>query len=152
MKTAVLSLVSLLVLAIPSLASAESLPELPADALPVQDDGAFGKQVMTKVVDATNGFFAKHVDRLSHEWVVIRVDGEKQRANVAVGAGVGGVRLRVASDVTVVDGTARVTPRLALAVAGKSLDFRLPTVDVAATEYRGERGVEVRLPVVRRTF
>jgi hypothetical protein len=151
MKNAVLSIVPFL-LANSSAASAESLSELPAEAAPVHDDGGFGKQVMTKVVDATNGFFAKHVDRLSHEWVVIRVDGEQQRAKLAIGAGLGGYRLRVASDVTVVDGTARVTPRLALAVAGKSLDVRLPTVDVAATTFRGERGVELRLPVVRGTF
>jgi hypothetical protein len=147
MKNAVLSLVPLILLAAPASTHADPLPDLPAPEEP-----AFGKHVLEKVVDATNGFFEHHVDRLSHDMVVIRVDGEQQRAKLAVGAGLGGYRFRVASDVTVVDGTARVSPRLALAVAGKSLDLKLPTVDVAATEYHGERGVEVRLPVLRRTF
>jgi hypothetical protein len=145
MKTAVLSLVPILLLAIP--AHADPLPEMPGP-----DEGEFGKRVLSKVTDATNGFFEHHVDRLSHEMVVIRVDPQQQQAKVAVHAGLLGFGVRVASNVTVVDGTARVTPRLALAVAGKSLDLKLPTVDVAATEYHGERGVELRLPLVRRTF
>ncbi|HUS33294.1 MAG TPA: hypothetical protein VMZ53_32550 [Kofleriaceae bacterium] len=145
MKNAVLAFVALILLATPALA--EPLPDAPPP-----EESQFGKRVLEKVTDATNGFFAHHVDRLSHEMVVIRVDPEQQQANVDVHAGLLGFGVRVASNVTVVDGTARVKPRLALAVAGKSLDLRLPTIDVAATEFRGERGVEVRLPVLRRTF
>ena len=144
MKSAVLSIVPILLLAIP--AHADPLPDAPAP-----EEGEFGKRVLAKVTDATNGFFEHHVDRLSHEMVVIRIDPEQQQAKVAVHAGIYGFGVRVASN-TVVDGTARVSPRLALAVAGKSLDLKLPTVDVAATEYHGERGVELRLPLVRRTF
>lgn len=142
MKTAVLSIASILLLAIPA----------HADPLPAPEEGEFGKRVLSNVTDATNGFFEHHLDRLSHEMVVIRIDPEQQQAKVDVHAGLLGFGVRVASNVTVVDGTARVSPRLALAVAGKSLDLRLPTVDVAATEYHGERGVELRLPLVRRTF
>jgi hypothetical protein len=117
-----------------------------------REDATFGKRVLENVVDATNGFFEHNIDRLSHDMVVIRVDAEHQRAKLAVGAGLAGINLHIASNVTVVDGTARVSPRVALAVAGKSVDLKLPTVDVAATEYHGERGVELRLPLLRRTF
>ena len=146
------AVIALVLAAAPVSAHADDTGLSPLPQLPSQEEPAFGKRVLAKVVDATNGFFEHHVDRLSHDMVVVRVDGEHQKAKLAVGAGLAGYRLLVASDVTVVDGTARVTPRLALAVAGKSLDLRLPTVDVAATEYHGERGVEVRLPVLRRTF
>lgn len=130
-----------------SAAHADPLPDLPS-----QEDPAFGKRVLEKVVDATNGFFEHDLDRLSHDMVVIRIDGEHQRAKLAVGADLAGFGVHVASNVTVVDGTARLSPRLALAARGTSLNLKLPTVDVAATEYHGERGVEVRLPVLRRTF
>jgi len=147
MKNAVLTLVPILLMAAPAITHADPLPELPT-----QEEPQLGKKVLGKVVDATNGFFEHNIDRLSHDMVVIRIDGEQQRAKLAIGAGLAGFGLHVASSVTVVDGTARVSPRVALAVAGKSLDLKLPTVDVAATEYHGERGVELRLPLLRRTF
>jgi hypothetical protein len=110
-------------------------------------------RLVTKVVEMTNGFLDEHVDRLSLELLHVRVDAEQRRANVVVGGGDARVvKLRLASNVEVVDGTARVRGRLALGLGGKQLDVRLPTIDVASVSYRGERGVEVRLPLVSRAF
>ncbi len=110
-------------------------------------------KLVDKVVEMTNQFFARHVDFLSHDMLQLRVDAEQRQATIAIGGGASRVlKLRVASDVEVVDGTARIHSRLAFAVAGKQLDVRLPDVDVAPASYRGERGVEVRLPIVRRAF
>lgn len=121
-------------------------------AAPAHADPAAGEAILGKVVDATNGFFQHDVERLTHEMLVLRVDADQRSAKIGVNAGLAGFGFHLASSVTVVDGTARISPRLALAVDGKSLDLQLPTIDVAATSYRGERGVEVRLPLLRRAF
>jgi hypothetical protein len=121
--------------------------------LPEQQEVELGKVVAERLVDAGNRFFASHVDLLSHDILKVRIDGERKAAKVGVGAGYRSfLALRVAGDVEVVDGTARISSRLAVALAGKQLSVRLPAVDVAATEYKGERGVELRLPLVRRQF
>jgi hypothetical protein len=113
---------------------------------------ATGKLV-DKVVAMTNQFFDQHVDLLTLDMFQLRVDAEHRAAKVAVGGGDARVvKLRVAGNVEVVDGTARIHSRVAFGLAGKQLDLRLPNVDVAAASYRGERGVEVRLPLVRRSF
>ena len=113
---------------------------------------ATGKLV-DKVVEMTNQFLAQHVDFLSHDMLQLRVDAEQRAATIAIGGGDSHVlKLRVAGDVEVVDGTARIRSRLAFAIAGKQVNVRLPNVDVAPASYRGERGVEVRLPLLRRSF
>lgn len=118
------------------------------------DDAAHetGK-IVDKVVAMTNEFFDKHVDLLTHDMLRLRVDAGQRAAKIAIGGGDRRVlKLRVAGDVEVVDGTARIHSRVAFAIGGKQLDVRLPNVDVAAASYRGERGVEVRLPLVQRSF
>jgi hypothetical protein len=115
-------------------------------------DAATGK-IVGKVVEMTNQFFDRHVDLLSLEMVQLRVDAEQRRAKIALGGGDRRLlKLRVAGDVEVVDGTARIHSRVAFAIGGKQLSVRLPNVDVAPASYRGERGVEVRLPLVRGSF
>jgi hypothetical protein len=121
----------------------------------VADDApppAMGKMV-DKVVALTNDFFDQHVDLLTYDMLHLRVDAEHRAAKIAIGGGDRRVvKLRVAGDVEVVDGTARIHSRLALGLGGKQLDVRLPNVDVAPASYHGERGVEVRLPLLRRAF
>jgi hypothetical protein len=113
---------------------------------------ATGKLV-DKVVAMTNQFFDQHVDLLTYDVLQLRVDAEQRAAKIAIGGGDRRLlELRVAGNVEVVDGTARIQSRVAFAIAGKQLDLRLPNVDVAAASYRGERGVVVRLPLVRRAF
>ena len=111
-----------------------------------------GKMV-DKVVEMTNQFFDQHVDLLTHDMLYLRVDAGHRAAKIAVGGGDARLmKLRLAGNVEVVDGTARIHSRLALGLGGRQLDLRLPNVDVAAASYRGERGVEVRLPLLRRSF
>jgi hypothetical protein len=115
-------------------------------------DNATGK-VVDRVVEMTNQFFANHVDMLSHDMLHLRVDAEQRSAKIAIGGGdTRLVKLRVAGNVEVVDGTARIESRVAFAIAGKQMNVRLPNIDVAPASYRGERGVEVRLPLLRRSF
>jgi hypothetical protein len=128
------------------------------DALPA----ATGKMV-DKVVDMTNQFLDQHVDFLTYDIVHLRVDVEHRAAKIALGGGDRRVaKLRLASNVEVVEGTARIHSRVALGLAGKQVSVPLPNVDVAPSTYphrfggehddRYERGVEVRLPLLRREF
>ncbi|HEY5923756.1 MAG TPA: hypothetical protein VIV11_18870 [Kofleriaceae bacterium] len=113
-----------------------------------------------KVVAMTNQFFDRHVDLLTYDLLHLRVDAQHRAAKIAIGGGDARLlKLRVAGDVEVVDGTARIKSRVALAVGGKRLDVRLPSLDVAPATYphrfggdRYERGVELRLPLLRRQF
>ena len=123
-------------------------PALADDAPPP----ATGKLV-DKVVAMTNAFLDDHLDLLTYDMLHLRVDAEHRAAKIAIGGGDRRVvSLRVAGNVEVVDGTARIKTRLAVALAGQQLDVSLPNVDVAPASYRGERGVEVRLPLLRRSF
>jgi hypothetical protein len=54
------------------------------------------------------------------------------------------LKLRLARNVGVFDGTAQIHTHVALRIAGKRIELQLPNVDVAPASYRGERGVEVR--------
>ena len=108
--------------------------------------------VAERLVELGNKFFDQHVDTLSHDLLTVRIDGKQQRAQIAVGGDSKHVGLRVASNVQISDGTAHISSRLAVAIGGKRMTVRLPNVDVAPTSYRGERGVELRLPLLRKTF
>ncbi len=59
---------------------------------------------------------------------------------------------RLSSDVHFTEGRARIATRLDLAIAGRALQLDLPELEMAPAEYRGERGVELRLPLFRRSW
>ena len=117
-------------------------------------------QLVDKVVEMTNHFFDQHVELLTYDMLHLRVDAEHRAAKIAIGGGDRRLlKLRVAGNVEVVEGTARIQSRVAFAVAGKQLAVRLPNIDVGPSTYphrfggdRYERGVEVRLPLLRRSF
>ena len=99
-----------------------------------------------------------HIDMLSSDMVALRVDGRRQRAYVRVGnaSGLGRgskyLTFGFASDVLFTEGLARVATRIDLGIGGRTVHFELPEVEMVPAEYRGDRGVEVRLPLFRRRF
>ena len=94
-----------------------------------------------------------HLDVLSLETITMRVDARRRRAFMAVGGGSERhLTLRLASDIQFVEGLARVNAKINLNFRGKRLELPLPEVEVAPASYRGERGVEVRLPLFRRRW
>ena len=94
-----------------------------------------------------------HLDVLSKETLTLRFDGRRRRAYVRVGAGEGQyLRFGLASDVQFIGGLARINTRVDLSIAGRALHLELPEVEMTPTEYQGERGVVVRLPLFRRNF
>lgn len=94
-----------------------------------------------------------HLDVVSMELIALKFDGRRRRMHLGLGAGDRGyLSFRFDSDLHFVDGLARVTARIDLAIAGKTLELSLPEVELEPTSYRGERGVEVRLPLINRRF
>src|SRR5690242_11084431 len=94
-----------------------------------------------------------HLDVLSKETLSLRFDGRRRRAYVRLGAGDAQyLTFRLASDVHFTQGLARVTTRVDLGIAGRALHIELPDVEMTPTEFHGERGVVVRLPLFRRSF
>jgi hypothetical protein len=94
-----------------------------------------------------------HLDAVSMDLIALKFDGRRRRMHFGVGAGERGyLSFRVDSDFHFVDGLARVTTRIDLAIAGKTLELSLPEVELEPTSFRGERGVEVRLPIVNKRF
>lgn len=94
-----------------------------------------------------------HVDVLSADLIAMRVDARRRRAYVRIGAGDERVlRLRIASDIHFTEGLARVTTRIDLRIRGRNLELELPEAEVVPASYRGDRGVEIRVPLFRRRF
>lgn len=95
-----------------------------------------------------------HLDLLSMELLALRVDGSGRRVHLGVGAGESGgyLSFHLGSEFHFIDGVAKVTTRIDLCIAGRDLALELPEMELAPTSYRGERGVEVRLPIIQKRF
>jgi hypothetical protein len=122
---------------------------------PTVPDGhaaTFEDQICSQLTELGN-MLGQHVDVLSHDMLAMKFDAKRQRAWLRFG---GGDRhyltFRVASDVHFTDGLASVNARIELAVANHTFHFELPSFEMAPVEYRGDHGVEVRLPLLRRNF
>jgi hypothetical protein len=96
----------------------------------------------------------QHVSGLSDGRFGITFDGRRRRAFVRIDA-TSTERYLVfhfSSDVHFTQGVARITAKLQLGIAGHVVDLELPDVEMAPAEYRGDRGVEIRLPLFKRYF
>ena len=94
-----------------------------------------------------------HVDVLSKDMLQLQFDGRRRRAYVRVGGGDEQyLTFRLASDVLFKGDRALINTRLDLAIAGRALHLELPELEMVPAEYRGDRGVELRWPVFKRTW
>lgn len=110
-------------------------------------------QQLTDQLTLLGNTLGHHLDVLSNDMLSLRFDGRRRRAYVRLGGGDAQyLTFRLASDVHFTEGLARVRLRVDLAIAGRALRLRLPDVEMTPTEYQGERGVVVRLPLFRRNF
>lgn len=93
------------------------------------------------------------LDQLSHEMIGFSFDGRRRKAHIRIGGGSERfLTFQLASDIHFVEGLARVNTKIDLRFRGRKIELELPEVDVVPTSYRGERGVEIRLPLFRRRF
>lgn len=96
----------------------------------------------------------QHVGQLSDGRFGLTFDGRRRRAFVRIDATTTERYLvfHFSSDVHFTRGVARITAKLSLGIAGHVIDLELPDVEMAPAEYRGDRGVEIRVPLFRRHF
>jgi hypothetical protein len=95
----------------------------------------------------------RHLDLLSREMFQLRVDGHRRRARIRIGGGDAQVlAIRVDSDIQFHDVNARIHARIDLAFHGRRLRLELPTFEMSPAMFRGDYGVEVRLPLFVHSF
>jgi len=95
----------------------------------------------------------RHLDLLSHDMFQLTIDGRHRHAHVRLGAGdVGLLAFQFDSDIQFDDINAHVHARIDLGFYGHSVRFELPAFDMSPAEYRGDYGVELKLPLFVRKF
>lgn len=139
--------------AVPVPARAEDLYERLWPELPIGGGLTLSQQLTDHLTELGNTL-GGHLDLLSHGELGLEVDGRRRRARVRVGSSDTERYLvfRLASDIHFTQGVARVRARLDLGIGDHLVQLELPDFEMAPTEYRGERGVEIRVPFFRREF
>jgi hypothetical protein len=109
-------------------------------------------QITDQLTELGN-FMGTHVNALSGDVLAMTFDGRRRRAFLRVGGGDGRfLAFNLASNVHFFDGKAQISARIDLTVAGTRMRLELPEMEMVPATYRGERGVEVRVPLFRRSF
>lgn len=94
-----------------------------------------------------------HASVLSADIIGLTFDARRRRMHARLGGGDDTMlAFRLASDVQFTDGLARINTKVDLTFRGRSLKFELPEMEMVPASYRGERGVELRLPIFRRRW
>ncbi len=97
--------------------------------------------------------FGHHLDLLSHDMVQLRVDARRRRAYLLIGGGDSeGLSLRLHGDIQFDDLNAHVCARLDVALRGHAFQLELPAFDMSPVSYRGDHGVELRVPLFVQQF
>ena len=95
----------------------------------------------------------KHLDLLSGDMFQLTVDCRHRRARVRLGGGDDQhLAFRFAGDIQFDDVNAHIDARIDLAFHGHLLHLELPALEMSPAEYRGDYGVEVKLPLFVRKF
>ena len=126
---------------------AERWPSVPVGhALSLED------QITDRLTQLGNEL-GRHLDLLSHDMFQLRVDGHRRRAFVRLGGGNDDqLAVRLAGDIQFEDINARVDARIDLCFHGHMMHLELPTFEMSPAAYRGDYGVELRLPLFVRKF
>lgn len=111
-------------------------------------------QQITDQLTELGNTLGHHLDVLSSELVGVRFDGRKRRARLRFGSTTSEryLTFKLAGDVHFTEGVARVQAQLHVGIAGHIMELELPDFEMAPASYRGERGVEIRLPLFKRQF
>lgn len=122
-------------------------------SLPAATRLTLSQQITDELTELGNTL-GQHLDTLSNDLLVLQFDGRRRRARIRLGSTESDryLTFKVAGDVHFTHGVARIRATLDLGVAGHVVSLELPDVEMAPASYRGERGVEIRLPLFRRNF
>jgi hypothetical protein len=134
-------------LADPLVQLADRWPSVPAGhALTLEDQ-------ITERLTLLGNELGRHLDLLSHDMFQLRVDGRRRRAHVRLGGGdAQHLAVGLDGDIQFDDANARVNARLDLGFHGHALHLELPTFEMSPAAYRGDYGIELRLPLFVQKF
>ena len=145
----------LLVVAVVAAPAAADESVLLASRWPSVPDGhglSLEDQITERLTQLGNEL-GRHLDLLSHDTFQLTIDCRRRRARVRLGAGDSSLlAFQFAGDIQFDDIHARVDARIDLSFHGHLLHLELPTFEMSPAEYRGDYGVEVRLPLFVRKF
>jgi hypothetical protein len=109
-------------------------------------------QITDELTELGN-FIGSHVNVLSDDILMMKFDGRRRYARIRFGTGEGQyLRFRFDSDWYFTQGKARVLSRVDLGIGKHQFHLELPDIDMVPASYRGDRGVEVRLPLFERRW
>jgi hypothetical protein len=109
-------------------------------------------QIMERMTQLGNEL-GRHLELMTSETFQLSVDCRRRRARLRLGAGDNNlVAFRFAGDIQFDDVNARVDARIDLGFHGHLLHLELPTFEMSPAVYRGDYGVELRLPLFVRKF
>jgi hypothetical protein len=131
----------------PAVLLASRWPSVPADhGLSLED------QITERLTQLGNDL-GHHLDLLSHDMFQLHVDARRRQAHVRIGGGTAdGVAFALDGDLQFDDVNCRVRARVDLALRGHALSLELPAFEMSPVSYRGDYGVEVRLPLFVQRF
>jgi hypothetical protein len=131
----------------PAVLLASRWPSVPdGHALALED------QIVERLTQIGNTL-GHHLDLLSHDMVQLRVDARRRRAHLQIGGGDGeGLAVRLHSDIQFDDLNAHVCARLDVALRGHAVQLELPAFEMSPVSYRGDHGVELRVPLFVQQF
>jgi hypothetical protein len=110
------------------------------------------EQITDELAELGN-FIGTHVGVLSDDLFGMKFDGHRRRARIRLGTGEGQLlRFRLDSDWHFTQGKARIHARVALGIGDHQWHLELPDMEMLPTSVYGERGVEVRLPLLERRW
>ena len=94
-----------------------------------------------------------HLDQLSMDRFGLRFDGRQRRARVKFGMiDSDYATFKFDSVVHFSDGMAKISAVFDVGIGGHVMHIELPDIEMLPTEYHGERGVQLRVPLYRRYF
>ena len=144
----------MLVLAMTSVASADDLAlyERLWPTVPTARQLTLAQQLTDSLTELGNTL-GYHLDMLSADMLALRFDGRHRRARVKFGmVDSEYVTFKFDSLVQFSDGMARIQAHLDLGIAGHILHVDMPDMEMLPTEYHGERGIQLRVPLYQRYF
>ena len=121
--------------------------------LPTAGHLTLSEQVTDQLTELGN-MVGHHLDVLSYDLLALQFDGRQRRARVRFGTAAAEryLTFKFDSSVHVVGDVAQIHAHLDLGIAGYTIGLDLPELEMAPASYRGERGVELRLPLFKRSF
>jgi hypothetical protein len=109
-------------------------------------------QIIDEVTELGN-LIGHGMNELSDDAIGLKFDGRKRRAKLRVGTGEGQyLRFRLESDWHFTQGKARIAAKLQLGIGDHQWNIELPDMEMSPASYRGERGVEIRVPIFERKW